>query len=202
MRGHPIARQPRIEKTGETSRLMLIDEDGVSRTTAGTRLAKLLREDLQRFIPAHELQLPILPRHWAAIAIRIIEALQCRLSAGAQCTAIHWVIRISLQLDRPSITSLGDDSAPDRAFAAGRRVIGRDAGHRLVRRYQIRNELLDLFGSASEHRGRGGTYSEDLEELPSLHAGGRCRHDAFGGILLGAHSISSGTRRNRISRGT
>ena len=60
------------------------------------------------------------------------------------------------------------------AFAAGRRVVRRDARHRLVGRDEIRNELARILGARGRgDRGRGD--AEDLEELAALDAGlGSC----------------------------
>ena len=51
MRRHPEGGEPRIEKTGEASALVLIDENRVASAASAPRLTQLLREDLQRFIP-------------------------------------------------------------------------------------------------------------------------------------------------------
>jgi hypothetical protein len=48
---HSEAGEPRIEKAGETSRLVLIDEDRASGAAAASRLTNFLREQLQRLIP-------------------------------------------------------------------------------------------------------------------------------------------------------
>jgi len=91
------------------------------------------REHLQRFVPAHALELSVAPHHRPAVAIGIVETLQCRLSAGAERAAIHRVIRIALELDRASVTRLGDDTARGGALAACRRVVGGYARYRLIR---------------------------------------------------------------------
>ncbi len=178
---------------------MLIDEDGGPRAATAPRLSEFLREKLERVLPAHTLKLSIPPHHRPAIAIRIVKTLQRRLSTRAQRAAIYRMIGISLELDGPSITGLSNDAACRRAFATGGRVIGRYAGHCLIRRNQIWNELLHFFGSASQHRSSGGADSQHLEEFASLHASGRGGDCGLGWFLLGAHSASSDTSCSRIS---
>ncbi len=129
---------------------MLIDEDGGPRAATAPRLSEFLREKLECVLPAHTLKLSIPPHHRSAIAIRIVKTLQRRLSTRAQRAAIYRMIGISLELDGPSITGLSNDAACRRAFATGGRVIGRYAGHCLIGRNQIWNELLHFFGSASQ----------------------------------------------------
>ncbi len=196
MGGHSEAGEPRIEEAGETSRLVLIDEYR-ARGAPAACLPQFLREDLERLIPGHALELSVAPNHWPAIAIGIVETLQRGLSARAQCAAIYRMVRVALELDRSPVTSLGEEAACDRALATGRRVIGGYAGHGLIRRNEIRNEPLDFLGGASQHRGCGCADAEHLEKLTALHAI-RCRG---GSLLLVAHSISSDTSCNRISRG-
>ena len=133
MRRHPECGEPGIKKARETPALVLIDEDGGASAASAAGFTQLLCEDLQRFIPVHRLQLSILARHRSAIAVRIVETLQCRLSARTQCSTIDGMLRISFELDRAPVSRLGDHSAPGRAFAARRRVIVRDAGHCLIR---------------------------------------------------------------------
>ncbi len=75
MSWHSEASEPGVEESGKTSRLVLIDEDSVSRTPATPRLSQLLREHLQRFVPAHALELSVAPHHRPAVAIGIVETL-------------------------------------------------------------------------------------------------------------------------------
>ena len=200
MSGHSEAREPRVEEAGETSRLVLIDEDRVSRAPPAACLSELLRKDLQRFVPNYGLEAPIPSNHRPAIAIGIVKTLQGRLASRAKRASVHRVVRVALELDRTSVTGLGYDAARCGAFTAGRRVIGRYAGYGLVRRNQIWNEPLDFLGRASQHRSGGGADAQHLEEFAALDS---IRCGACGGrsFLLDAHSTSSDTSCSRISRG-
>src|SRR5207237_10354946 len=100
---HPECGQPGIEKAGEASALVLVNEDSVAGAASASRFSQLLRKDLERFIPAHTLHLSVLARHRRTIAIRIVQPLQRRLSARTQCAAIYRVLRISFHLDRASV---------------------------------------------------------------------------------------------------
>ena len=96
------------------------------------------------------------------------------------------MIRIAFELDRATVARLGDDAAARAAFAARRRVVGRNAGHGLVGRDEIWNELAGRLGA----RGRGercARRAEDLEELAALDASW---------LRILAH-VSSGSSRSR-----
>src|ERR1700680_264847 len=159
---------------------MLVDEDGGPCTALAPRLSEFLRENLERFVPANTLEQSVAPHHRSAITIRIVKTLQRGLSACAERATIYRVFGISLELDGTSVARLAHDAACRRAFATGRRVIGRYAGYCLIRRNQIRNELLDFLGGASQHCGGGGADPKDLEEFASLHAIGRGGHCGLG----------------------
>ena len=199
MRRHAEAGEPRVEESGETSGFVLVDENGVGGAAAPC-LVDLLSEQLERFVPANGLKLSVAPHHRAAITIGVVQPLKSGLSASAQCAPIHRMVGIAFELDRAPVASLGDQAAGDRALAASRRVVRRDARNGLIGRYEIRYELLDFLRGAAEHRRRGSSYAENLEELPALHPVGCVR----GGrnFSLGAHATSSDTRRSRIARGT
>src|ERR1700730_17953224 len=156
---------------------MLIDENGVPRTAAAPRLSEFLRKKLERFVPAHTLEQSFATRRRPTIAIRIIKTLQGGLSAGAKRATIYGMVGISLKLDGSSVAGLADDAARRRAFATGRRVIGGHTGYCLIRRHQIRNELFDFLGGASQHCGGGGADAKYFQEFASLHSirsGGHC----------------------------
>ena len=189
MRGHSDSGEPRIEKTGKTPRLVLIDEHRAGGTAAAS-LSQLLRKNLQRLIPGDGVELTVTPDHWPAIAIGIVETLQRRLPARAERATIYRMVRVALELDRTSVAGLGDETARDRALPTSRRVIRGYAWYSLIRRNEIRNELLDFLRGASQHRSRGGADAKHLEKLAALHSicCGAWDRRSF---LLGAHSISS-----------
>src|SRR4051812_23869358 len=132
---------------------MLIDEDRVAGGAVSSRLVDLFREKTKRLIPLDRLELAAAPNHRTTEAIGIVQPLKRSLSARAQRALVHWMIRISLELDGASVARLRDDAAPGRTLSARRRVISRDSGNRLIRRNEIRYQLLDFLLRASEHRG-------------------------------------------------
>src|ERR1700730_6164704 len=112
---------------------MLIDENGVPCTAAAPRLSEFLRKKLERFVPAHTLELSVAPHHRPTIAIGIVKTLQGGLSARAERATIYRMGGISLERDGSFVTGLADDAASCRAFATGRRVIGGYTGDCLIR---------------------------------------------------------------------
>src|SRR4051812_23765387 len=115
------------------------------------------------------------------------------------------MLGISLEFDRAPVTSLGDQSASDRALAARRRVVRRDARNCLVRGNEIRYELLDFLRGAAEHCGSRGTDAENLEEVATLYGWQKLSLFPVLSSLsprLDAHSTSSDTRRSHTARGT
>jgi hypothetical protein len=142
MSGHPKSCEPRVEESWIAPGLVLVYEDSVARSAAATRLTQLLREQLQRFIPAQALELSVASHHRAAITIRIVKSLQRRLTARAKRAAIHGMIRIPLEFDRTSVTSLSDDATRSRTLTTCRRVVGRHARHGLIGRHEIWNQSL------------------------------------------------------------
>ena len=149
-------------KRGKAAGLVLVEEHGVALPRA-TRRSFWPR----RVMPSSHVigfQLPLVAHHRRAEAIGIVEPLQRRLAARAERAAVQRVLRISLELDRAAVARLGDDAARGRALAAGRRVVGRDAGNRLVGRYEIRNELSRRLPSSAAAAMAARRHAEDLEE--------------------------------------
>src|SRR5690606_27078200 len=136
---------PLVQQRGEAAALVLVDEYGIRGSNS---LPESRIELLERTIPGHRYQPVSLAQHGTAIPIGIVEPLQCSLAARAQRVLVQRMRRIALQLDRPAVPHLGDDSAARRTLAAGGRVVVGDSRYGIVRAVQVGYELLYPIGAA------------------------------------------------------
>ncbi len=79
-------------------------------------------------------------------------------------------VGVALQLDRPPVHRLGDHAARRGALAAGGGVIRGHAGHRLVGRDEVGNQLAGILGAAADRADGGRADPEDLQEIPAFDA--------------------------------
>src|SRR6185437_2495989 len=152
-------------------------------------LAELLCEEFERLIPLGRDQLAVLADHRRAVAIGIVESLDFRLPGRAKRSAVHRMRRIAFELGGASVTRLRYHTTARRAPSARRCVVGRYTRNGVVRRYQIRDELLDSVRFTADGRRYRRATADDLEKVPALDPLRFC---------LGAHrGLSSGRRRSR-----
>src|SRR5512140_2457623 len=74
------------------------------------------------------------------------------------------MLGIPLHLERAPVTGFEQHTASGRALAAGRRVVVRDSGNRLIGMHEIRNELFAGVGAAGGDRSRRARGAEHLEK--------------------------------------
>jgi hypothetical protein len=175
MRTHAERRQPAVEKRREASRLVLIDEERVTCLAPSAHLRELLSDEIDRFVPPDARPLVVALHHRTAEPVRIVEALHRRLTARAERAAIDRMGGIPFELDDVPVPSLGDHPACSRALTACGRVVIRDPRDRLVGGDEIRDELADFLGRASDRARRSAGDSEDFEEVAAFDAGARGR---------------------------
>jgi hypothetical protein len=173
MRPHPERGKPRVEKRREASRLVLIEEQRISRLAGSAHLRESLHEQVERLVPADTRPLRTALYHRAAEAIGIVQALWGGLPTRAQRTTVGWMCRISFQLDNVPVAGLGDYPACRGAFAAGCCVVVGDAGNGLVGRDQIGDEFADLLGAATDRRNSRARDAHDLEKVAALEGWAR-----------------------------
>src|SRR5690606_9385673 len=100
------------------------------------------------------------------------------LAARAQRALVQRMRRIALQLDRPAVPHLGDDSAARRTLAAGGGVVVGDSRYGIVRAVQVGYELLYPIGAAPHGAGGDAGSSKNVQEVATLDDRGsrRCAH--------------------------
>ena len=91
------------------------------------------------------------PGHGPLQAARIVEALERRLSAGAELALVDRMLRVALELDRAAFAGAHMHAASGRALGTAARVPGCHAGDLILRLDQVGNQLLDpARGAAGE----------------------------------------------------
>jgi hypothetical protein len=164
--------QPLIEERREASQLVLIDEGGVGGGAAAAHGAELLAQTCERLVPGGRHQLTTLAHHRRAPAIGVVEPLQRGLAARGERAAVGGMLRISLELDDPSVAHLGQHAHRLQPFTTDRRVVVGDLRNRVVRIDDVGNQPTDVLGRAADERRGGAGGAEDLEEVAALDAGG------------------------------
>src|SRR5205085_285154 len=95
MRTLPEGSQPLVDEGRKAAALVLVEEDGA----LAARRAELLREGGDSLVPGNSLPGRAFAHHRHAQAIRIVESLHRRLSAGTQTAAIERMRRIPFELE-------------------------------------------------------------------------------------------------------
>ena len=155
------------------------------------RLADLRRESLDGAVPIDVFENAAgVADHRMRNAIRIVEALQRRLPAGAQPAAIDRRIGIPLQLHRAAFTDTHPDAAARRALATCRGVVGRGARNLILGLDEVGDQAFGRLGPDPARRRGGGPGPGDAKHLQKAATidGKRVTH------------ISNGTRYNRALR--
>ena len=133
--------------------------------------AELLRQQRRRLLPADLLEDPAgAPHARLGVAVRVIGAADARLAERAQRAAVHRVLGISLELDRPALARSHVQAAGRRALEAGRGVVHRLPGSDLLGLHHVRDQLLDVIGAAGRS-GAARAHAHQLQEITTIELG-------------------------------
>ena len=160
---------PAPDQLSERAGLEARDEDG----SGAARLLHFGAEPRDRLVPRERLPPAVgAARHRVRDAVRVVEPLERRLTAGAEPSLVERGLGIPLELDHASLAHLGVQSAPGGALAARGGVPGRDARNLLLGLNQVRNEMLGRLGPDAARRecGRAAARgAQHLEEASAIH---------------------------------
>ena len=162
--------RPPIHQRAETSGLELRDHRDAARFPAAARRGHLVRERLERLVPADRREERTVAALRSGEAIGVVEALQRGLAADAEATAIDGMVGIALELDDASVAVACEDAAAGRTLATHRGEPRGDARHELLVGHHERQDGLGRLLAAAGSGG-GARARHDLEEVASLHAG-------------------------------
>ena len=160
-------RRPGLRQLVERARLIVGDER--HRLAAGAGLGQLRGGGLERLVPAHGLPCALHLEHRPAHAIGVVQALQPGLPACAHAAAVHGVRGIALDLDGAPLARLHQDAAARGAFAAGAGVPVGHARQDVLRRDEVRNQLLRRLRAS---RDADAAQTHELEEIPAIERHG------------------------------
>ena len=200
---HSVAGEPLIDKRAERTAFVLIDKYRTGRALS-LGVGELALQQLQCPLPGDGNKLSAFAHHRAAITVRIVEPLERRLTAATQRATIHRMIGIAFGLDGATVAGLDQQSAAGRALATGGGVIRRHAGHRIVRRRNVWNQLFNFFVVATGDRRHRAGHTKHFEEFAALDGSrdiGIFAQHYFGDVLTHAAIPSSGSWRNRTTLG-
>src|SRR2546421_1441800 len=182
-------RRPFIDQISE-ARLLGAGEKNNSLAARGGDLGA---QPLHRTIPIDRFERPSgVADHRTSQAIRIVQALDRGLTAGAQAAAIDRRVGIAFELDGAAFADTDLHATARRAFATRRGVIGGGTGDLILGLNQIGDELFGGLGTDPARREggcSGAGDAEDFEEPPTI--------DRVGHRFLAR--LSSDTRCSRAS---
>ena len=156
------------------------------------RLLHLRLQATDRVVPGELLPLSVRsPRHRIGHAVGIVEPLQRGLAARAEPALVDRRLGVPLELDHATFAYLGVQPASGRALATRGGIVGRDPGHLVLGRHDVRDEVLGRLRADIARRGRGGGAagrSQHGQEPSAIHRGlssdtacSRARHSAARG---------------------